>query len=78
MEFSVNQSMDLRGVKCPFNYVRTKIKLSEMKLGDILEIFIDDGEPIRNVPKSLEQDGHEIILVEKVNDSFRVVIRKKV
>lgn len=78
MEFVVNESMDLKGVKCPFNYVKAKIKLSEMKVGEVLEIFIDDGEPIRNVPKSLEQDGHEILNVEKVGDVFRVVIKKKV
>lgn len=70
--------IDLRGVNCPFNYVKVKIKLSGMKIGDILEIIIDDGESIKNVPKSLEQDGHEILSIDKIEDYYKVVIKKKV
>lgn len=77
MKFTVDHSMDLKGVKCPFNYVKAKIKLSEMNIGETLELFLDDGEPIRNVPKSLEQDGHEILTIENIGSSFRVVVRKK-
>ena len=77
MEY-LGEVLDLRGVKCPFNYVRAKIKLSEMEIGSVLEVILDDGEPISNVPKSLEQDGHEILSIERVGESFRVVVRKKV
>ena len=44
-------SLDLKGVACPFNYVQTKIRLEEMDAGELLEITIDDGEPIKNVPQ---------------------------
>ncbi|MCS7299374.1 MAG: sulfurtransferase TusA family protein [Spirochaetia bacterium] len=71
-------TLDLKGVKCPFNYVKAKIKLSEMKIGEVLEMFLDDGEPIRNVPKSLEQDGHQVLSIEKSGDVYRVVVRKEV
>ncbi|MEO0223773.1 MAG: sulfurtransferase TusA family protein, partial [candidate division WOR-3 bacterium] len=69
---------DLRGTPCPLNYVKTKLKLEELNIGDILEIYLDDGEPIRNVPKSLENDGQEIIKIEQVENYFKVLIRKKV
>ena len=69
-------SLDLKGVACPFNYVQAKIRLETMDIGQLLEITIDDGEPIENVPKSLTNDGHEITDTKKVGGHYRLVIRK--
>ena len=69
-------SLDLKGVACPFNYVQAKIRLETMQVGQLLEITIDDGEPIENVPKSLTNDGHEITDTKKVGQHYRLVIRK--
>src|SRR5574340_715496 len=49
---------DLRGVACPLNYVKTKLKLEMMDAGEKLEVWLDAGEPIKNVPMSLKNDGH--------------------
>ena len=69
-------SLDLKGVACPFNYVQAKVRLETMDLGQLLEVTIDDGEPIENVPKSLTNDGHEIIDTKKVGKHYRLTIRK--
>ena len=69
-------SLDLKGVACPFNYVQAKIRLETMDIGQLLEITIDDGEPIENVPTSLTNDGHEITDTKKVGQHYRLVIRK--
>jgi sulfite reductase (ferredoxin) len=52
---------DLRGVACPMNYVKTKLKLEMMEAGERLEVWLDAGEPIRNVPMSLRNDGHKVL-----------------
>ena len=72
----IADSLDLKGVACPFNYVHAKIRLETMQLGQLLEITIDDGEPIENVPKSLTNDGHEVIDTKKVGQHYRLTIRK--
>ncbi|MCZ6681529.1 MAG: sulfurtransferase TusA family protein [Candidatus Poribacteria bacterium] len=69
-------SLDLKGVACPFNYVQTKIRLEQMEIGQLLEITIDDGEPIENVPKSLTNDGHKIMDTKKIGQHYRLTIRK--
>jgi TusA-related sulfurtransferase/uncharacterized protein (UPF0332 family) len=69
-------SLDLKGVACPFNYVQAKIRLETMNLGQLLEVTIDDGEPIENVPKSLTNDGHEVVDTKKVGEHYRLTIRK--
>lgn len=69
-------SLDLRGVVCPVNFVKTKLKLEEMNHGQILEITIDEGEPMANVPRSIKEEGHKIIKVEKIDNYFRLLIEK--
>ncbi len=68
---------DLRGVACPINFVKVKIELSNMDSGDVLEVWLDDGEPIRNVPRSAEFEGHEILNIRKINNYWSVFIKKE-
>ena len=70
---------DLRGVACPLNYVKTKLKLEMMDAGERLEVWLDAGEPIKNVPMSLRNDGHKILLEEPLEPEkahFKVLIEK--
>ncbi len=68
---------DLRGVTCPMNFVRVKLELASMKSGESLEILLDNGQPIENVPRSVEGEGHTVTLKEKEGDHWRVGIQKK-
>ncbi len=69
-------SLDLRGVVCPMNFVKTKLKLESMEDGEILEVILDSGEPIQNVPKSLKDEGHKIVGVTKEDDYFTLKVEK--
>ncbi|MEI8084900.1 MAG: sulfurtransferase TusA family protein [Paludibacter sp.] len=78
-EISENKEIktkDFRGVACPMNFVKTKIELSALKSGDLLEIWLDDGQPIQNVPGSVRNEGHEIKSVLQENDFWKVLIKK--
>ena len=68
---------DFRGVMCPMNFVKTKIALTPMQSGQILEILLDEGAPIENVPGSVKNEGHTILSTEKVENYWKVLIRKK-
>jgi sulfite reductase (ferredoxin) len=68
---------DLRGVACPMNFVQTKILLAPMQSGGILEIWLDDGPPIDNVPGSVRNEGHEILEQTSAENYWKVVIKKK-
>ena len=69
--------LDLTGVICPYNFVKTKLKLETMEAGQVLAVILDQGDPIRNVPRSIEDDGHTVLSQEPVAQSYRVMIRKK-
>ena len=68
---------DFRDVMCPMNFVKTKIALTPMQSGQILEILLDDGAPIENVPGSVKNEDHTILSTEKVENYWKVLIRKK-
>ncbi|MDI7259403.1 MAG: sulfurtransferase TusA family protein [Thermodesulfobacteriota bacterium] len=72
-----DQHIDLRGVSCPLNYVRTKLKLEGMKEGQILEVWLDDGESILSVPRTVKEEGHKILEIRQVETYFRLLVRKK-
>jgi tRNA 2-thiouridine synthesizing protein A len=69
--------LDLRGVICPYNFVKTKLKLESMEEGQILAVMLDAGDPIQNVPQSVRNEGHTILLQEPVDHFYRVVIRRR-
>jgi tRNA 2-thiouridine synthesizing protein A len=70
------EELDLRGVICPYNFVKTKLKLETMEAGDQLTVLLDEGEPIRNVPQSITNEGHHVITQEKVDGYFVILIQK--
>lgn len=73
-----HKALDLKGTACPINYVKAKMFLENLAIGDIVDILLDEGEPINNVPKSLESDGQKIIAIEKQDGFYKVVVEKKV
>jgi len=71
-------TLDLRGVMCPINYVKTKLKLEMMEPGEVLEVWLDAGEPIKNVPQSLRNDGQNVISELPVESYYKVTVEKVV
>ena len=64
--------LDLRGVPCPMNWVRTKLALEELAPGERLEVVLDAGEPLGSVQRSAREDGHDV-----THDAGRVTIVKR-
>jgi sulfite reductase (ferredoxin) len=79
VEASQNQGhvVDLRGVSCPMNFVKAKLELEKLEIGDILEILLDEGEPVRNAPDSFAQQGQDILDIKKVDGYYCVRVKRK-
>jgi len=73
---TVDLHIDLRGVTCPMNFVKTKMALSRLEGGQVLEVLLDSGAPVENVPKSVAAEGHGVISQTTIDDHWAVVIRK--
>ncbi|MBI5573032.1 MAG: sulfurtransferase TusA family protein [Elusimicrobia bacterium] len=75
-KLKIVKKLDLTGVICPMNFIKTKLALEELKNGQILEVVLDDGEAIRNVPRSVKEEGHQIIKVKNLGKTFKILIKK--
>jgi len=76
-ERAPDATIDLRGVKCPFNFVKTKLKLETMESGQTLSVVLDPGEPIANVPRSVQEEGHALIKASPRPDGlYEILVRK--
>ena len=71
------QTIDLRGVTCPTNFVKAKLALEMLDEGAVVEFLLDDGEPVKNVPRSLKGEGHKLLGL-KERDGYYVLTMEKV
>lgn len=73
---TIAKSINLKGVACPLNFVKTKLALETLEPGQILQVVLDKGEPMRNVPRSVKDEGHQIIYTKKEKNHYILLIRK--
>jgi TusA-related sulfurtransferase len=68
--------LDLRGVKCPLNWARAKVRLEQMAHGEVLELTLDDPRGARDIPGAAEAEGY-VILESTARDSlFHITIER--
>ena len=69
--------LDITKEHCPMTFVKTKIQLSKLKPGDIMEVLLTEGEPLQNVPRSSREQGFNVLEVSHVQGNVhRVLIQK--
>ena len=71
-----DELLDLRGTPCPINFVRTKLRLEQMNPGSILEVWLDPGEPIEQVPDSLKMEGYELDSIDDRTKFFALRVKR--
>ena len=71
------QVIDLRGVSCPANFVKAKLALEDLDNGTTVRILLYDGEPVKNLPRSLKADGHRLIGLKQAEEGHYVLELEK-
>ncbi len=70
------KTIDLRGVCCPINFVKAKLALEEVDPGETVELLLDDGEPVKNVPRSLKSEGHKLLGLQETDGYYTLTVKK--
>lgn len=70
------QTVDLRGVACPTNFVKAKLALEMAEEGDVLRFYLDAGEPVENVSASIKGEGHRLLSMEEAQGYFILIVEK--
>jgi tRNA 2-thiouridine synthesizing protein A len=67
---------DLRGLKCPLPVLKTRRRMADMKPGD--ELVVETSDPLAgiDIPHFCNEDGHELVMQERLEAGHRFHIRK--
>ena len=76
--YNIDDTVDITDVVCPVTFVKAKVALEELDDGQILAIRLNDGEPVQNVPRSIKEEGHQILKLNANEDGTYTLIVKKV
>lgn len=76
-EIKFDDTVDITDVVCPVTFVKTKVALEELDEGQILSICMNDGEPVQNVPRSIKEEGHQILKLDDNEDGTYTLYVKK-
>lgn len=77
-DIQADRELNLKGEVCPYTFVRSKLAIEEMSAGQVLRVIVDYEPATRNVPRSMENEGNDILDVSKLNDSdWQILVRKR-
>lgn len=73
----VDRELDLRGEVCPYTFLRARLALEEMSPGQVLRLVVDNPASARDVPHSLEQAGHQVVVAGAAGlHDWTIVVRR--
>ncbi len=73
----INDTVDITDKVCPLTFVKAKVAIEELEDGEVIAIHMNDGEPVQNVPRSIKEEGHQILkLVNNEDGTYDLIVRK--
>ncbi len=73
-----DMEFDLKGEVCPYTFVKSKLALEMLQSGQILQVTVDNDESATNVPRSLTNEGNQVLGVEKAGErDWLITVKKK-
>ncbi len=76
-EIKVDDTVDITDVVCPVTFVKAKVALEELEEGQVLSIRMNEGEPVQNVPRSIKDEGYQILkLLNNQDGTYSLIVRK--
>lgn len=76
-DIKVEKTLDIKGQVCPYTFVRSKLAIEKMNLGEVLEIVTDHKPASENVPRSMENEGQKVLKIDQVSEKeWHIFVRK--
>ena len=77
IEIEYDEEVDITDKVCPLTFVKAKVAIDELDDGQVLAVRMYDGEPVQNVPRSLKEEGHQILkLYDNEDGTYTLLVRK--
>ena len=76
-DIKIDGDVDITDVVCPVTFVKAKVAIEELEVGQVLSVHMNDGEPVQNVPRSMKEEGHKVLKLNKNDDgTFDLIVEK--
>ena len=76
-DYQVNARLDITSLICPLTLAKTLVALESLEDGQLLFLRLNDGEPVQNIPRSLKEEGHQILKLSGNDDgTCSLIVRK--
>ncbi len=76
-EHTFDSTVDITDVECPVTFIKAKVSLDEMEVGQVLRIHMNGGKPLRNVPRSFLEDGQQLVALDENDDgTYELYVRR--
>ncbi len=73
----IDDTVDITDKVCPLTFVKAKVAIDELEDGEVIAIRMNDGEPVQNVPRSIKEEGHQILkLVNNEDGTYNLIVKK--
>ena len=73
----IDDTVDITDKVCPLTFVKAKVAIDELDDGEVIAIRMNDGEPVQNVPRSIKEEGHQILkLVNNEDGTYNLIVKK--
>ena len=70
-DFEIDERVDTTDVVCPMTFVKAKVAMEEIEVGQVLAVTMNEGEPVQNVPRSFKEEGQQILkLIDNENGTY--------
>ena len=74
----VDRELNLKGKTCPYTFIESMLALEEMAAGEVLRVIVDYLPAVSDVPRSLKNEGYEILEVTPVNQTdWAILVKNK-
>jgi TusA-related sulfurtransferase len=76
-DFVIDDVVDITDVVCPITFVKVKVALEELDIGQVLRVHMNDGEPVQNVPRSCKEEGQKVLkLIDNEDGTYDLIVKK--
>lgn len=75
-DFTPEQTLDARGLKCPMPVVRTSQEIKKISVGGVLELLATDPGSVADMIAWCKSTGNELLSRETQDGVFKFYIRR--
>ena len=75
-EHTIATTLDMMGYFCPEPVIRVNAEISNVEVGEVLELLADDPSSRSDIASWAKRTGHELISTEESDGTFRFLIRR--